>query len=59
MVEQFLMALGVTIVEVDDLGGECAAWVEDERTVEVCRHLCPRRRERVMRDALSRVEVSE
>ena len=55
--EQFLATLGVSVVEVDDMGGDCATWNEAAATVEVCRHLCPRRRERVMRDALSRVAV--
>lgn len=55
--EAFLVALGVTVREVDDLGGACATWHEETATVEVCRRLCPRRRERVMRDALSRIEV--
>lgn len=54
----FLRLLGVTVVEVADMGGMCAAWTAETRTLEVCAHLCPRRRARVMQDALSRVEAA-
>ena len=51
----FAEALGVTITEVPDLDGRCAVWNADTREVRVCRHLCGRRRERVMTSLLGRL----
>lgn len=42
--EEFATVLGVTVVEVDDLDGDCAVYDHDTHTIEVCRHLCWRRR---------------
>lgn len=53
--EKFIHALGVTIVEVEDLDGKCALWSAEHRRVRVCASLCERRRQIVYADLLRRL----
>lgn len=42
--EEFATALGVSVVMVPDLDGECAVYDHDRGVMEVCRSLCWRQR---------------
>lgn len=42
--EEFAVALGVKVVMVPDLEGECAIYDPDRDVMEVCAQLCWRRR---------------
>ena len=55
----FIQALGVQIVEVPDLDGQCALWDESQQVMEVCANLCPARRARVERDLLGRLTLTD
>lgn len=56
-VQDFVEALGVEVVEVEDLDGKCAVWSANRRKVRICRNLCARRREKALVDVLGRVEL--
>ena len=50
--EDFARALGVEVVEVDGLDGECAVYDHDSGVVEICRNCCPQRRSRAFVELL-------
>ena len=43
--EEFALALGVEVVEVDDLDGRCAIYSQTNHTMRVCSRICRRQRE--------------
>lgn len=50
--EEFARALGVSVVVVPTLGGECAVFNHAEGVMEVCQHLCSRQRREAFEDLL-------
>lgn len=53
--EQFALALGVTVIEVDDLDRRCIVFEPDNGRVQVCRKLCHERRSKGFEDLLRRL----
>lgn len=52
---EFLGALGVNVVKVDDLGGDCAVWSNRERTLTLCASLCRRQKSEYVNQVLAQL----
>ena len=50
--EAFARALGVTVIEVEDLNRKCMLWDEQQQTLTICKHMCALGRELGFRDIL-------
>lgn len=55
-IEEFVEALGGRIVEFDECREQCARWLPNSKTLEICSLICPTRRAKVMSRVLSHLD---